>query len=138
MAKQARKLGAKIVVVHGESPEEPVIPGTDHEIAKLKGLVDIMAHPGNTLTYEDAVLAAKNGIFLEITSRRGHKEGNRHVAEVARKAGAKLIVNTDSHDPENFLTQEQAYQVAKDAGLSDDEAYKAVVDNPRELVKRAT
>jgi putative hydrolase len=136
LAKKARKLGAKLVVVHGETPVEPVTPGTNHKIATLKGLVDIMAHPGNTLTEEDANLAAKNGIFLEITAKKGHKEGNHHVAELARKTGAKLLVNTDTHEPDHLITQEQAFNIAREAGLSDKEAFTAVVDNANELLKR--
>ena len=136
-AKQARKLGAKIVIVHGQSPVEPVIPGTNIEALKLKGLVDILAHPGNTLTEEEAELARDNGIFLELSTRRGHKEGNRHVAEVAKKAGAKLLVDTDSHNETDLITQEQAYQVALDAGLNEEEAIKVVRDNPQELLSRS-
>jgi len=135
-AKQARKLGAKVVVVHGQSPVEPVIPGTNIEAVKLKGLVDILAHPGNDLTEEEAKLAAENGIYLELTTRKGHRDGNRHVASIARKVGAKLLVNTDAHNEHDFITQEEAYQVAIDAGLSDDEAVKVVRDNPRELLSR--
>jgi len=136
-AKQARKLGAKIVIVHGQSPVEPVIPGTNAEAVKLKGLVDILAHPGNNLTEEEARLAKENGIFLELSTRKGHKDGNRHVAEIAKKVGAKLIVDTDSHNETDMITQEQAFQVALDAGLNEDEAVKAVRDNPRELLTRA-
>jgi len=135
-AKQARKLGAKIIIVHGQSPVEPVIPGTNIESVKLKGLVDILAHPGNTLTEEEAQLAKENGIFLELSTRRGHKEGNRHVAKMAMKTGAKLLVNTDSHNETDMITQEQAYQVALDAGLTEEEAIKVVRDNPQELLAR--
>ncbi|MGB4679450.1 histidinol phosphate phosphatase domain-containing protein, partial [Methanothrix sp.] len=44
LADLARKLGAEIVVVHGESPVEPVRPGTNR--AALEAGVDILAHPG--------------------------------------------------------------------------------------------
>ena len=135
-AKKARKLGAKLIVVHGESPVEPVIPGTNHAAVKLKGLVDILAHPGKNLTEEDTRTAKENGIYLELTSRRGHKEGNKHVAEIARKVGAKLIVNTDSHNETELLTQEQAYQVALEAGLTEEEAIAIVKDSPKELLLR--
>jgi len=73
--KKAKKLGTKLIVVHGESPVEPVYAGTNHIAVQQKGLVDILAHPGMSLTEEDALLAAKNGVFLEITSRRGHRDG---------------------------------------------------------------
>jgi putative hydrolase len=135
LAEYARKKGAKIIVAHGETPVEPVMPGTNKVAAGLKGLVDILAHPGY-ITDGDASLAAENGIYLEITSRRGHKKGNVHVAKAARRAGAKLLVNTDSHLPEDFLTQRQAYSIAKLAGLTDEEALRALIDNPKELITR--
>jgi putative hydrolase len=135
LAEYARVKGARIIVAHGETPVEPVIPGTNKVAAGLKGLVDIIAHPGY-IKDADAELAAKNGIYLEITSRRGHKKGNVHVANVARHVGAKLLVNTDSHNPEDFLTQRQAYSIAKLAGLTDEEARTALIDNPKELIAR--
>jgi len=135
-AKKARSLGAKVIVVHGESPVEPVYPGTDAISVQQKGLVDILAHPGFALTLEDAQAAAKNGVFLEITSRRGHKEGNKHVAELAIKAGAKLLINTDSHSENDLLTYDEAYKVAIEAGLTDEQAKIALYDNPLELLNR--
>lgn len=134
--KKARRLGAKIVIVHGESPVEPVYPGTNHAAVKEKGAVDILAHPG-MINDEDAILAAKNGVFLEVTARNGHRDGNRHVVEMARKYGAKLIVDTDCHTDHDLITQEQAFQLCKEAGLSDEEAVKTIKDNPRELLKRS-
>jgi len=133
--KKARSLGAKLIIVHGESPVEPVYPGTNHAAVKEKGLVDILAHPGN-LNEEDAILAAKNEVFLELTARKGHRDGNRHVAEMARRYKAKLIVNTDCHSEADLITQEQAFNLCKEAGLSDEEAIKVVRDNPQELLKR--
>jgi len=101
----------------------------------LKGLVDIIAHPGY-ITEEDATLAAKNNIYLEITARKGHKKGNIHVVKVARKVGAKLLVNTDAHGPEDYLTQRQAYSIAKIAGMTDQEAKKALTDNPTQILRQ--
>lgn len=135
-AEQARSLGAKIVIVHGESPVEPVYAGTNHEAVKLKGLVDILAHPGTSLTEEDAKLAKENGIFLELSARRGHKKGNKHVAKMAKKTGAKLLVDTDCHNEKDLITQKQALKIAMNAGLSEKEAVKAIKDNPLELLKR--
>lgn len=133
--KKSRKLGAKLIIVHGESPVEPVYPGTNHAAVKEKGLADILAHPGN-IAEEDAILAAKNEVYLELTSRKGHREGNKHVAELARKTGAKLLVDTDSHNENDLLTYEQALEIAKEAGLTDSEVKLALEDNPRELLKR--
>lgn len=133
--KKARHLGAKIIVVHGESPVEDVYPGTNHAAVSLPAIVDILAHPGN-ITDEDVKLAAKNGIFLELTARAGHKQGNIHVAKLAKKYGAKLLVNTDSHSEKDLITQEEAFKIAKEAGLSEKEALVAVKNNPMELLKR--
>jgi putative hydrolase len=133
--RKARKLGAKLIIVHGESPSEQVYPGTNHAAVREKGVVDILAHPGN-IVEEDAILAAENGVFLEITARKGHKEGNRHVAEMARQYGAKLIVDTDCHKETDLITQEQAFELCKEAGLTDEEALKTIKDNPQELLKR--
>ncbi|MFH1387364.1 MAG: histidinol phosphate phosphatase domain-containing protein [bacterium] len=133
--KKARALGAKIIVVHGQSPVEPVYPGTNFAAVKAKGYVDILAHPGK-ITDEEAALAAKNGVFLELTARQGHKKGNQHIAKMALKHGAKLIVDTDCHHQTDLITQEQAFALCKEAGLSDKEAIKAIKDNPQELLKR--
>lgn len=133
--RKARHLGAKLVIVHGESPSESVYPGTNHAAVREKGLVDILAHPGN-IVEEDAILAAQNGVFLEITARKGHKDGNRHVAEMSRRYGAKLVVDTDCHNEADLITQEQAFALCKEAGMTDEEAILAIRDNPQTLLKR--
>jgi putative hydrolase len=133
--RKARKNGAKVIIVHGESPAEQVYPGTNHASVKETGLVDILAHPGN-LTEEDAILAAKNGVFLEISARKGHRDGNRHVAAMARQFKAKCVVDTDCHTEFDMITQEQAFELCKEAGMTDEEALATVRDNPQELIKR--
>ena len=77
----------------------------------------------------------ENNIYLEISARKGHCLGNGHVASIAREVGNKLLVNTDTHSPDNLITFEKSYEIARGAGLSDEEAFKAIVDNPRELLK---
>jgi histidinol phosphatase-like PHP family hydrolase len=135
LARRARQLGARIVVVHGETPVEPVCPGTNRAAVECSD-VDILAHPG-FVTEEEAALAAANGVALELTSRGGHNMANGHVARVARLAGAKLVVNTDTHSPSDMMGQERARVVALGAGLSDDEAETALGINAREIVSRA-
>jgi histidinol phosphatase-like PHP family hydrolase len=134
-AKRAKELGAKIIIVHGESPVEPVPKGTNHAALQLKGLVDILAHPG-WITEEDAILAKVNGIYLELSSRKGHRKGNRHVAKMAKKFGAKLLVNADAHSEKDLLTQKEAYLIAVAAGLKKEAANSAVRDNPQELIRK--
>ena len=133
IAKRAKQLGAKIVVVHGETLNEPVTPGTNRAAVESK-YVDIIGHPG-LITKEEAEIALKNDIYLEISARKGHCLGNGHVANIAREVGNKLLVDTDTHAPGDIITFDKSYEVALGAGLSHDEAMKAIVDNPRELLK---
>lgn len=134
IAKRAKELGAKIVVVHGETLNEPVLPGTNRAAVESE-YVDILGHPG-LITKEEAEIALKNDIYLEISARKGHCLGNGHVANIAREVGNKLLVDTDSHAPGDLITFEKSYEVALGAGLNHDEAMKAIVDNPHELLKR--
>lgn len=133
VAKKAKDLGAQIVVVHGETLNEPVIEGTNYAAVNNE-YVDILGHPG-LITYEEAQIAKENGIYLEISARSGHCLGNGHVANIASEVGNKLLVNTDTHSPDNLITFEKSYEIALGAGLSKKEAMAAIVDNPRELLK---
>ena len=133
VAKKAKDLGAQIVVVHGETLNEPVIEGTNYAAVNSE-YVDIIGHPG-LITYEEAQIAKENGIYLEISVRSGHCLGNGHVANIAQEVGNKLLVNTDTHSPDNLITFEKSYEIALGAGLSKKEAMAAIVDNPRELLK---
>lgn len=131
--RKARALGAAIVVCHGETIVEPVAAGSNR--AAIEAGVDILSHPG-LISLEDARLAADKGVCLEITTRRGHSLCNGHVAQVARKTGAKLVVNNDAHAPGDLVPAEMARQVALGAGLSDDE-YRQACRNSQDLVRRA-
>jgi len=129
---EARKLGAKIVVMHGESPVEPVAPGTN--IAAIEAGVDILAHPG-LITEKEAKLAAKAGVTLEISARKGHSLCNGHVAMMARKTGAKLVINSDGHAPGDFLTPDFRYRVGRGAGLTEAE-YKKTAKVALQLIRK--
>lgn len=135
LARRARQLGARLVVVHGETPVEPVAPGTNRAALECRD-VDVLAHPG-FITAEDAALAASNDIALELTARGGHNITNGHVARIAQYAGAKLVINTDAHTPSDFMDQARARLVALGAGLAMEEAEIAVVSNAWNLVDRA-
>jgi histidinol phosphatase-like PHP family hydrolase len=128
----ARKLGAEIVVVHGETTVEPVPPGTNHTAVTLD--IDILAHPG-LITVEDAELARDNGICLEITSRNGHNRTNGHVARIAKETGASLVVDTDTHAPHDLITDEVALKIAMGAGLDEKGARNATISQPLNLIK---
>ena len=123
LAAKARKLGAKIVVFHGETIVEPVEPGSNR--AAILAGVDILAHPGK-ISQEDAALAARRGVYLEITARQGHNFTNQHVAKAARNAGAKLVFNTDTHVPNNLADDREREHILRAAGLRTDEVREAI------------
>jgi putative hydrolase len=135
LASRARQLGARLVIVHGETSVEPVAPGTNRAAVECPD-VDILAHPG-FITEEEAALAAANGVALELSSRAGHNITNGHVARVARLSGARLVVNTDTHAPSDMIGQEFARLVALGAGLDDEEAHTALVTNAWQIVSKA-
>ena len=132
MAEEARRLGAKLVVVHGETIVEPVAPQTNRNA--LQSPIDILAHPG-LITEEEVMLAKKNGILLEITARKGHCLTNGHVAKMALKVGAGLVLNTDGHSPDDLISDEQARNIALGAGLTEND-YKQLNENTKKLLKR--
>ncbi len=130
----ARAAGAQLVVVHGETTVEPVAPGTNRAALKLE--IDVLAHPG-LITREEAALAARRGIALELSARRGHSLSNGHVARMALETGATLVLNTDSHEPEDLLTLAQARGVALGAGLKPVQVDR-IYASARRLVERVS
>ncbi|MFB0558965.1 MAG: histidinol phosphate phosphatase domain-containing protein [Dehalococcoidales bacterium] len=132
-AKKAKELGACIVVVHGESIIECVEKGTN--LAALHSpYVDILAHPG-LLSLEEAQLAATNGIFLEISARKGHCLTNGHVVSLARQVGAKLLLGSDAHRELDLLTTPLADAIIHGAGLDDTACHEILDTNPQILIK---
>ena len=129
----ARRLGIFYVVVHGETIAEPVEEGTNREA--IEGGADILAHPG-IISEEDVILAKERNILLEISGRKGHSLSNGHVANLAKRIGARLIFDTDAHSPTDLVTEEQARKVVMGAGLSAEDFYE-MQGNAVELVKSA-
>jgi len=133
LVKYARKIGAKIVIVHGETVTEPVIPGTNAEAIACRA--DIVSHPGLILE-KDARLAKAMGVCLEITTRRGHSETNKHVIDIALASGAKLVLNTDSHSPDDLIDDVAARDFLLSLGLKDGDI-ENILANSRSLVEKS-
>jgi histidinol phosphatase-like PHP family hydrolase len=133
MASKARELGAVVIVVHGETLSEPVAPSTN--LAALESDIDILAHPG-LLSETEAKMAADRGIYLEISTRKGHSLSNGRVAKIAKKFSANLVLNTDSHSPGDLVTYENACKIAHGAGLEKSEIDSLFVNSER-IVERA-
>jgi histidinol phosphatase-like PHP family hydrolase len=134
LVKEARALGASIVVVHGETLAEPVIEGTNR--AGIDAGADILSHPG-LISEEDVLLAKEKGVALEITTRKGHSISNGHVARMAMKHGAALVINTDAHSPSDLVTKETARNVLLATGLVEDQI-EPVFETSRQLIDKIT
>ncbi|MBR2255491.1 MAG: histidinol phosphate phosphatase domain-containing protein [Candidatus Methanomethylophilaceae archaeon] len=134
VAADARRYGAQWVVVHGETVTEPVAPGTNRASVE-SGEVDVLAHPG-FITLAEAQTAADNGVILEVTGRAGHNITNGHVVNMARAAGAMMIINSDTHAPENLMDEAAARVVALGAGMTQAEVEEAINVTPFQAISQ--
>lgn len=133
VAKMARNNGAEWIVVHGETVTEPVAPGTNRASAENPE-IDVLAHPG-FITLEEAQIARDNDVILEITGRMGHNITNGHVVNMARAVGAKMVIDSDTHAPENLMDEAAARIVALGAGMTEDETERALHVTPYEAIR---
>jgi putative hydrolase len=133
-ARVARKAGAQIVIVHGETIAEVVPKGTNRA-ALESGQVDILAHPG-LLTRREAEIAKANSVVLEISARKGHSLANGHVVRTAIEAGAQLVVDSDAHRPSDLVPPSQAHRIALGAGVPENLVDAVLTLSPRELLRR--
>ena len=134
VARDAKRLGARVVIVHGETVVEPVEPGTNHA-AISSDYVDILAHPG-LIELEDAYLAARNGTYLEVSARKGHSLANGHVVKMAREAGATTVLDSDTHEPGDLLTPDFARKVILGAGIEEQQMNRILRENPQTLLQK--
>jgi histidinol phosphatase-like PHP family hydrolase len=127
----AKDLKIPLIIVHGETPAEPVEKGTNR--AAIESGVDILAHPGLILP-EDVKRASELNINLEITVRKGHCITNGHVAKLANEFNAPMVLDTDSHQPSDFFTEEYRITVLKGCGLENEQIIK-IEENIKNLSK---
>ena len=133
LVKEARQLGAKIVVVHGETMVEPVAAGTNR--AAIEAGADILAHPG-LISEEDLLFAKEKGVTLEITSRKGHSLSNGYIAKEATRLGVRLCLNTDSHSPADLITAEFALKILSGSGI-EKKHIASVFENSKTIIEKA-
>jgi len=132
LVKYARRNGAKIVVVHGETVSEPVITGTNR--CAIEAGCDILAHPGN-ITEADMMLAVEKGTHIEITTRPSHSPANSHVISLAKRFGAKMVLDNDSHSPDDLISEVTAKEFLTKLGLNSSEISQ-VFRNSEDIVTR--
>lgn len=135
LARKAKSLGAAIVVVHGETPVEPVALGTNTHAVNCE-YVDILSHPG-LISGRDLEDAKNNNTFIELTTRTGHCLTNGYVAAKASQIGARMLINSDAHSPADLLTKESAVNALTGAGLAETEIIRILTENVKLLLKRA-
>jgi putative hydrolase len=116
-AEAVRRVGAQVVVVHGECPTLDVPPGTNAAAVRCEE-VDVLAHPG-LISERDADEATVRGIYLELSARQGHCWSNGHVYQTARKSGAFLVVDSDAHEESGLLSVPQVRALIRGAGTSE-------------------
>jgi len=131
LVKYARKNGSRIVVVHGETISEPVMKGTNR--AAIEAGCDILAHPGN-IAEEDARSAKKNGVYLELTTRKSHAAANRSVCMRALQCGAKMVLNNDAHSDSDLFSESDARRFLADLSLHHGQA-EDVLNNSKLIVE---
>lgn len=133
LIKEARLLGAGLVIVHGETIVEPVAEGTNR--AAIEAGADILAHPGLIAT-EDMLFAKDKGVLLELTARKGHSLSNGYVAKEAVRFGAPLVLNTDAHSPGDLITKATAGKILLAAGVEANRI-DLIFENSKILVEKA-
>jgi len=129
----AREAGARLVLGHGETLSEPVLPGSNR--AYIEAGVDVLAHPG-LISVEDGRLAAERKVCLEISGRKGHSLSNGHVVQIGRETGAGLVFGSDAHDPGDVLSRPMAERVAAGAGMNEREI-AAMFDRAEAVFRRS-
>jgi histidinol phosphatase-like PHP family hydrolase len=132
LVSRSRELGARLVVVHGETIVEPVALGTNR--MAIESSVDILAHPG-LITEEEVLLAKEHSVYLELTSRKGHSLTNGHVAKLAHRMGAPMILNSDAHAPGDIWSVARLHEIVVAAGLTEDD-YHTMMKNAESIAKR--
>jgi histidinol phosphatase-like PHP family hydrolase len=132
LVREARDLGAKIVVVHGETIVEPVAPGTNR--AAIEANADILAHPG-LISEQDLLFAKEKGVTLEITARKGHSLSNGYVAKEAIRFGVPLCINTDAHSPSDLITKDMARSILLASGIEQNRI-DSIFDHAKALTEK--
>ncbi|MBW2039085.1 MAG: histidinol phosphate phosphatase domain-containing protein [Deltaproteobacteria bacterium] len=132
LVSRSRDLGAKLILVHGESIVEPVAPGTNR--MAIEACADILAHPG-LITEEEVLLAKEYSVYLELTSRKGHSLTNGHVARLAQRIGASLVLNSDAHAPGDIWPAARLQEIVLGAGLMEED-FQKMMENAGQIVER--
>ncbi len=134
LVRSCREKGAEYVIVHGETPSEPVMKGTNR--AAIMASADILAHPG-FISEEEAALAAEKGVFLELSAKPQHMAANRHILRLARKYGAPFLLNSDAHNDEQLFTLQRYSEILQELDLPYRELEEHIKKFLKKILRRA-
>ncbi|MBM7581555.1 putative hydrolase [Caldicoprobacter guelmensis] len=81
--------------------------------------IHTITHPGAKINIDTRLLAkhaVKHNVFLEINSSHGFM--TEEYVKVAMEEGAKFVINSDAHTPENVGNMAKGIMIAQKAGVS--------------------
>lgn len=96
-------------------------------MAIRKHKIDIITHPGTRIPLDTTLIAkeaAKTGTALEINSHSSYMKAE-HVIAAARE-GARFVINSDAHTPEDVGNLQNGLKIAIEAGLTGGQIINAV------------
>lgn len=120
-----RNLMAKVLNLYKEETKEANTKAIIKAIHKYK--IDIITHPGARIpidTTKVAAEAAKAGTAMEINSAAGYLKVEQVIA--AAKQGAKFVIDSDAHIPENVGNFSLGIKIAEAAGITSEQIINAV------------
>lgn len=116
-----RSCGISLIGVHGESISDIVEKGTNFSAVMAKA--DILFNPG--LIDEECVkLAKENDVFLEISTHPKHAYTNAHIARLAQKHGAKLVLGSNARTLQEIHSPEMQKSILKGACIEHHDSYE--------------
>lgn len=111
---QYRFAGVEIIGVYGETISDMVEEGTNFAACNAKA--DILYCPG-LIDEKVAEIAAQNQVYLEISTSPKHSYCNAHIAHIASKHGAKLVIGSDAKCMEEIHSPDMQGLICKGARL---------------------
>lgn len=119
-----RRIGFPLIGVHGESICDIVEQGTNFSAVLAKA--DILFNPG--LIDEKCVeIAAENKVFLEISTHPKHAYANAHIAALAKKYNAKLVMGSQARTLEEIHSPQMQQAVMKGACIEQEHGYELLM-----------
>lgn len=116
-----RSLGISLIGVYGESISDIVEKGTNFSAIAAKA--DILFNPG-LIDEESVKLAKENNVFLEISTHPKHAYTNAHIAKLAQKHGAKLVLGSKAQTLQEIHSPQMQNLILKGACIENHDSYE--------------